>query len=343
MTSSVLSSAFSRLQRPFMKVGSALALGALLTGVPACNRTSGSGAAKDDLAIVPQEADVAFMVNMTQVRQSSMWKKLVEKINSDAKSKQQYDDFMKKCSFDPLNQIDSVFVAMPQTVAESKEYAVLVRGSFATDVVINCMKTTAKEKGETVTESDRNGTKIYALEGKQPSYLAAIGKKAIAFGGKEWIGRIVDLSAGKGSAPSAKDHKELVDLIKRTRTGDALWWAGLVPPAMVEKLGNNPQTAPVKSLKSVSGSIDPSKGLTLAAYLDLGSDADAAALTATATEQLTKARATPAIQMMGMSAYLDTIKVEAKKSTFVLNVNMTQQQVDDLTSRLSGMAKQFGM
>jgi hypothetical protein len=77
--------------------------------------------------------------------------------------------------------------------------------------------------------------------------------------------------------------------------------------------------------------------------LDLGSDADAAALTATATEQLTKARATPAIQMMGMSAYLDTIKVEAKKSTFVLNVNMTQQQVDDLTSRLSGMAKQFGM
>ena len=327
----------------FAKSTAVLALGVLLAAGPACNRTSGSGAAKDDLALVPKDADVVLMVNLTQARESPLWKKAMEKLNSEAKSKKEYDDFVKKCSFDPIKEVDSIFLAFPQNVAEQKEYAVLIKGKFNPETVVNCMKTTAKEKNEQISETEYNGMKLYGVDGKQPTFLAALGKRGIAIGGKEWIKRIVDLYSGKGQVQSAKENPALVDLIKRTHTSDALWWAGVVPPSLVEKMGNNPQMTPIKSLKSVSGSVDPSKGLNLAAYLDLGSDADAAALKTLASDQITKLKGTPAVQMMGMGAFIETLKVDAKKNTFSLTVNMNQQQVDDLTTRLTGMAKQFGM
>lgn len=323
------------------KCSTVLLFGALFLAQPACNRTSGSGAAKDDLSLVPRETDIVLMVNLTQARESSLWKKAMDKLNSDAKSKQEYADFVKKCSFDPLKEVDSVFLAFPQSVAEQKEYAVLIKGKFSPDAVVNCMKTTAKEKNETITETDYNGVKLYGSDVKQPTYLAPLGKRGVAIGGKEWIKHIVDLNAGKGEVKSAKENPALVGLIKRTHTSDALWWAGIVPANLSAKIGNNPQLAPVKSLQSVSGSIDPSKGVNLSAYLDLGSDADATALKGLVSDQLTKIKTVPAVQMMGMGNFIETIKVDAKKNTFSLTVNMNQQQVDDLTERLSGLAKQF--
>lgn len=327
----------------FAKTSSVVALGMLLAAQPACNRTSGSGAAKDDLQLVPRDADVVLMVNLAQARDTALWKKAVDKVNSDPKSKKDYDEFVKKCNFDPMKEVDSVFVAFPQNVAEQKEFAVLIKGKFQPETVVNCMKTTAKEKNETITETDYNGAKLYGADGKQPTFLTTLGKRGIAIGGKEWIKHVVDLNAGKGAIQSAKENAPLVDLIKRTRTGDTLWWAGIVPPSLVEKMGSNPQLSPIKSLKSVSGSVDPSKGLNLAAYLDLGSEADATGLKTLATDQLTKVKGIPTVQMMGMSPFIDTIKVDAKKNTFSLNINMNQQQVDDLTTRLAGMAKNFGM
>jgi hypothetical protein len=323
-----------------------LALGALLAAGPACNRTSGAGAAKDDLSLVPREADVVVMVNLTQARQSPVWQKVVEKLNSDAKSKQEYDDFVKKCSFDPLKEIDSIFLAVPHNVSEQKEFAVLLKGKFNPETVVTCLKTVSKEKNEQVTETEYNGVKLYSSSSKgQPAYMAALAKHGIALGGGEWIKRTVDLYSGKGQGKvqSARDNAALVDLIKRTRTSDTLWWAGLVPPSLVEKLGSTPQAAPLKTLKSVSGSVDPSKGLNIAAYLDLGTDADASALQTLATGQIAQLKGMPAVQMMGMGPFIDTIKVDAKKNTFSVTINMTQPQVDDLTTRLAGMAKQFGV
>lgn len=323
------------------KCSTVLLFGALMLAQPACNRTSGSGAAKDDLALVPREADVVLMVNLTQARDSALWKKAMDKLNTDAKSKKEYDDFVKKCSFDPIKEVDSVFLAFPQNVSEMKEYAVLIKGKFSPDAVINCMKTTAKEKNETIVETDYNGMKLYGSEVKQPTYLVALGKRGVAIGGKEWIKRIVDLYAGKGETKSAKENPALVELIKRTHTSDALWWAGVVPESLAAKIGSNPQLAPVKTLKSVSGSVDPSKGVNLLANLDLGSDADATALKGMVSEQLTKLKGVPQVQMMGLGGIMETIKVDAKKNTFTLNINMNQQQVDDLTERLSGLAKNF--
>lgn len=167
----------------------------------------------------------------------------------------------------------------------------------------------------------------------------AIGKKGVVLASGDWVKRAIDLDAGKGE--NATKNGPLVDMIKRTKTSDSLWWAGMVPAQVSERLGSNPQLQPVRSLRSVSGSIEIVKGLDLHAVLDLGSDGEAAQLKDKATEQLTGLRNLPALKMIGMVGFLDTVKVSSQKSSFVIDVSMNQQQVDDLMNRLSGLAQQM--
>lgn len=304
----------------------------------ACNRTSGSAAAKDDLTLVPKETDVVLMVNVKQARTSALWAKFIDKVNQDAKAKKNYDEVVAKCHVDPFKQLDSVFVALPSNVTETKEFAVLMRGDFSPEKLVSCMVQVAKEKNETVTEAQHAGLTYYTI-GTQSSYVTALPKKAVLLAGADWLKRSIDLSKGNGD--SATRNAPLAEMIRRTKTADSLWWAGLVPANVSEKLGNNPHVAALHSLKSVSGSLDVAKGLKLRAYLDLGSAQDANQLKDKATEQLANLRKVPAVKMMGMVSFLDTVKVAAEKQSFVVDMNMTQQQVDDLIERLTAAMAQL--
>lgn len=321
-----------------VRTSAAFLLASVLVGGTGCNRTSGTSAAKDDLHMVPKETDVVFMVNVKQARKSPLWDKFIEKFNQDAKAKANYEELVKNCQIDPLKQIDSLFVAVPSNVSDSKEFALILRGGFAPEKFVSCLHTVAKEKNEPVTETDYSGHKIYSI-GTQSSYMTAMGKKGVVLAGADWVKRAIELDAGKGE--NATKNAALGDIIKRTRTSDSLWWAGLVPAQMSEKLGSNPQLGPVRSLRSVSGSVEIAKGLEMHAYLDLGSDGDATQLRDKAIEQLAGLRNLPMLKMMGMVAFLDTVKVSSQKSSFVVDVNMNQQQVDDLINRLSGLAQQL--
>lgn len=324
-------------------LGRALQVAALTcaVGLSGCNRTSGSGAARDDLKMVPKETDVVLMVNLAQARKSPTWQRAVQRLSEDAKGRADYQDFARRCQLDPFTQIDSLFVALPSNISDSKEYAALLRGPFDSTQLMNCIRDISRDKGEPIVEAEHVGTKLVGI-GRQPTFLAAVGKKVLALGGSGWIRRVAELSTGKGPGGNASDHQELQALIKRTRTGDTLWWSGLVPPSSTERLRNNPLLGPVRSLHSVSGSLDLSKGLAAHAYLDLGSEADATELKKNADTQLEGLRTQPALRMMGMVSFLNGVKTGAKGSTFDLEVELTQPQVDDLVNRVAGLSGMLG-
>ena len=48
------------------------------------------------MALVPREADIAFMVNLNRARSSPLWKKLMEAREGSADAKREYEDFVKK-------------------------------------------------------------------------------------------------------------------------------------------------------------------------------------------------------------------------------------------------------
>lgn len=334
--------------RPKSRTGLALSLALLgAVSISGCkSRTSGSGAARDDLTLAPREADAVVMANLSQARKNPSWQRGLQKLSDEAKGRSDYQDFVRRCKIDPFTQIDSLFVALPGSVpgtppgtsGERKEYVAFLRGSFAPEQLAACIRDISRDKGDPITESEHQGVRLIGI-GRQPTFLAPLGKKALAVGSQEWIKQVAALHAGKAQAgQSLGDRKELQTLISRTRTGDTLWWAALVPPSSTERLRNDPQLGPVRSLQSISGSIDLAKGLLAHAYLDLANADDASALRQKADAQLKEIRGTPALRILGVAGYLDGVKTGAKDRTFQIDVELSQEQLDDLLNRLSGLS-----
>lgn len=324
-----------------MRSSSLVLCGVLALSLPACKSTSGSGAAKEDLALVPKDTDIVLMANVKRMRNTAMWRKILDVRDSDPQAKKDYDEFVQKCALDPFKQIDSVFVAFPQGGGEQKEFAAILRGQFNEQKLVDCAKEQAKKDGRDVTTTDYNGKKLYTDNQKAEAWATFLDSKTAVVGGKEWIKKVVDL-AGKKDGESAKNNAELSALLKRARTSDALWGAGLVPQSTRDSFKNDPRLSSASSMKDIFGSVDFASGVTSELNVDTGSEADAKDLSAKATAQLADIRKSPQFMMMGLAQYLDGIKIDNKAATFHLSINYNQQQVDDLINRVKGLLKSFG-
>ncbi len=323
-----------------MRASSVVLSGLLALSLSACKSTSGSGAAKEDLALVPKETDIILMANVSRMRNTAMWRKLLDVRDSDPQAKKDFDEFTQKCGLDPFKQIDSVFVAFPQGGGEQKEFAAVVRGQFDEQKLVQCAKDQAKKDGREVTTTDYNGKKLYTDNQKGEAWATFLDKKTAVVGGKEWVKKVVDLAAGKGE--SAKANAELSALLKRAKTSDALWGAGLVPQSTRDQFKNDPRLSSAASMKDIFGSVDFASGVSSDLNVDTGSEADAKDLAAKATAQLADIKKSPQFMMMGLAQYLDPIKIENKGATFHMTINYNQQQVDDLINRVKGLLKSFG-
>jgi hypothetical protein len=313
---------------------------AAVVAVAACNKTSGSGAAREDLALVPKETDIVLMANVARMRNTAMWRKVLDVRDSDPQAKKDYDEFVQKCALDPFKQIDSVFVAFPQSSGEQKEFAAVLRGQFNEEKLVQCARDQAKKDGRDVTSSDYNGKKLYTDSQKAEAYATFLDGKTVIIGGKEWIKKVVDLAAGKGE--SAKKNDTLSSLLKRAKTSDALWGAGVVPQSTRDQFKNDPRLSSAASMKDIFGSVDFQAGVAADLNVDTGSDTDAKDMAGKVTAQVAEIRKNPQFMMMGLAQYLDGVKVDSKAATFHLALNYNQQQVDDLINRVKGLLKSFG-
>lgn len=314
-------------------------IGFLLGSAGCQSCVPGGGASKEDLALVPKATDVVFHGNLTRMRNTAMWRKLLDVRDSDAQTKKEFDEFVQKCGLDPLTHIDSVFLAFPQGVGDSKEFAAILRGTFNEAKLVECAKDQAKKDSQDLTVSEYAGKKLYTSTQKGQAFAAFLDGKTVALGGKEWIKKVIDLSAGKGE--SAKANQPLVELIKRAKTTDAIWGVGLVPQATRDALKNDPQLSAAATMKDMFGSVDFASGIAADVSVDLASEADAKALVEKVKGQIAEARKNPQFMMAGLTAFLDNVKIEPKGSTFHVAVTFNQVQVEDLINRIKGLLSSF--
>ncbi len=331
-----------RAPRPIVALSLAASLTAAVVGGIGCNKTSGTGAAKEDMQLAPRESDIVFMVNIAKMRNTPMFKKAIEFRDTDASQKKDYDDFVKRCAFDPFQQLDSVYAAFPQTVSQTKEFTMIMRGTFNQAKLVECAKDQSKKDGTDVVESTYNGKTLYTDSKKGEAFATFLDAKTVVIGGKEWVKKTIDLAAKKDPGGSAKDNEALMSLVKRARTNDGIWAAGTVPQSARDSFGSDPQMAAAKSMKDVFGSLDFSSGFSAEFVVDLGSEADAKELTTKTTAQLMEVKKSPQLVMMGMASFLDGVKIDSKGVAYHVAVNLTQPQVDDLVNRMRGLLKSFG-
>lgn len=311
-----------------------------LGAVAACNRSSGTGAAKEDLALVPKESDIILMANVTRMRDTAMWRKLLDLRDNDAQQKKDYTDFVQKCGLDPFKQIDSLFVAFPQGSGDQKEFAAILRGQFNEQKLVECAREQAKKDGRDVSTSEYAGKKLYTDNQKGEAYATFLDSKTAVVGGKEWIKKVIDLAANKGE--SAKKNDTLAGLLKRAHTSDALWGAGVVPQSTRDSFKNDPRLASASSMKDIFGSIDFAAGVKADLSVDTGAEADAKDMAAKVSAQVADLKKSPQFMMMGLAQYFDGLKIDNQGATFHVLLTYNQQQVDDLINRVKGLLKSFG-
>jgi hypothetical protein len=318
-----------------------IALMSLLVGVTGCQScSSGTRTAKEDMQLAPKETDVVFAANFSRMRNTAMWRKLLDLRDSDASTKKDYEDFAQKCQLDPLKQIDSVFLAFPQSMSESKEFAAILRGTFNEQKLVACATEQAKKDGQELSTSEYNGKKLYSSTKQGQAFAVFLDDKTVVLAGKEWVKKVVDQAAGKGNG-SAKDNAALEALIKRVKTSDGIWGAGTVPQSTRDQFKTDPNLASAASMKDIFGSVDFQNGVAAEINVDLGADADATDLLGKVKAQLDDAKKNPQFMMLGLNSFLENVKLETKGPTFRTLVNFNQPQVDDLINRVKGVLANF--
>jgi hypothetical protein len=317
-----------------------LALVGGLVALTACKKQSGG--AREDLALAPKDTTVVFMANLTRMRSTAMWHKIEDLRDHDDASKKDYAEFVQRCALDPLKQIDSVFLAVPEVAGDSREFAAIVRGTFNEAKLVQCATDQAKKEGGDVVVSEYAGHKLYNDAKQGVAFATFLDKRTAVIGSASWIRRVIDLSAGKDAGQSAKSNDALVALMKRTKTSDAMWGCGVVPQRVRDNFKADPNLAAMSSMKTVFGSVDFANGFAMDLSVDTGGDADAKELVSKVNAQIAEARKNSQVMLMGLQPIIDGVKTEAKGPTFRLAVSYNQQQVDDLISRVKGLLSSFG-
>lgn len=307
-------------------------------GCSSCKK--GARESKQNLDMVPKDAIAVAEVNLDRMRAEPIWKRVEKAFNDNEQNKQKYEDLKKETGFDPLTQLDSIFVAFGAQPDAGNYGGVLRGGPFDQNKLVAYAKKEVQKEGTTLQEEDYAGHKLYHPSDSQQGYVTFLDKNTIAFGGKDWLQKMIDLSSGKGE--SAGKNAELAGLVKKTNTSGALWGAGLVPESARQELQGNTGMAELAGMKDAFGSLDFAKGFALDVSFDLGSAADAQGLVAKVEQQMAMYKKNPQVQLLGMTPYLDAVKPSAKDSTFRLTMDLTQQQVDDLVARIEGLLKTLG-
>jgi hypothetical protein len=307
-------------------------------------KNSSTAAAKEDMQLVPKETQLVLMANLNRMRNTPLWRKMLDLRDSDPQSKATYDEFVQKCGLDPLKQVDSVFLAFPQGASDAKEFAAIVRGNgFDENKLAACGKEQAKKDGSDVATSEYNGKKLYTDTKQGQAYAVFLDGKTLAFGGKEWIKRVIDLAAGKKEAgESAKENPELMALMGRANTKVGAWGAGVVSQATRDSLKLDAHFSSASSMKDAFGWIDLATGFAADVNVDVGTADDAKDLATKINGQLSDTKKHPQVMMMGITPLIDQIKVDARGATFHVSVAYNQQQVDDIIGRVKGFWKSLG-
>jgi hypothetical protein len=312
-------------------LGAMVVVAVSTTSCSSCNRSSTGS--RDGLALLPRETAVVASLNVPRLRDTALWRKLLDARERSPESKKRLADFTQMTGLDPFTQIDGLVVGFPAQAGG--DFGLVVRGTFDSTKLVAWAQADAKKRGQEVVAEEYQGTKLYH-ERDGTSVIAFLDAHTFILASRDWARRMIDLGAGRVKE-SAKDNAALTDLMRKVRTGDALWLVGVVSDSARAQLGGTPGLEGLKSLKTIYGSLDFATGLRLELALDFPAPAEAQGLTGQLTQQLTEAKKNLRTAMLGITPFLNDIKSDADKNTFRLSINYTQAQVDQLLERAQAL------
>ena len=327
---------FSRSLRSFL----CLALLSLGSCSKSCK--NGNQALSEDLDLVPSNTSVINVIHVQKILQSHIGIELAKIKSQDPVLQTKYEEFVKKCGIDPLKNVDVIFNAWgPRIEKDPTDGLMILRGKFSEKEVLACLDAYKEDVGSRVS-ADSHGYTVHELreaDGKaKVSYVLPTGKDLIIIGKRSEVEQ--SLSIRDKKVNSAKTYQLLNQLMTRASTSDpAMFGVMIVSDEQAQKVKNlvNRSVALDTSLKSVSWSLVSKENAEFKLQLDMANQDESTKAAQVTNQQLDELKKLPQLQMLGFTSFINLIRVEAKKESVVVDININQSQIDDLKTRLIGI------
>src|SRR5688572_32122666 len=138
-----------------------------LAGLAALSMVSCSSctkkAAGEDLTIAPKESSLVLSLNLARMRNTAMWRKVLDLRDANAENKKKYEEFVAKCSFDPMVQIESALLFFPAPYGDGQgEWGAVIHGTLDETKLVTCAKEELTKAGRELTIGEHEGKKLYS-------------------------------------------------------------------------------------------------------------------------------------------------------------------------------------
>ncbi|MEZ4468439.1 MAG: hypothetical protein R3F60_21615 [bacterium] len=276
-----------------------------------------------DLKLVPSDSAGVVHVDLSRFRSSSLYKEVLAGFVQAPQVQQQMQAAKAELGFDPINDLDSITIIGGAAMGPGNEDALIIVAGKIDQKKLVAMA----EKDGGAKPAEYAGVKYWASTKNEDMAIAFIGDK-VALGKHSLVKGAID---GKG--PGA----DLAGLLKQVNQGGDLFFAGKIPAGAGGALA---AADPMfKDLKSIRGSLDFAKGMSVSVALT-ASPAAATAMAAKMQEGLKPDPASePMMQQMGIAPIVQKLKVEAKGDTVMIGLDLTPEEVN----RLKMLAGMLGM
>jgi hypothetical protein len=304
---------------------------ALVAATSACKKEGESGglgiggaagAAGDDLNVIPAESEIVAGINLSNLRDSAVFKEFGQKALTQATA--EISKFKAKCGFDPVESIKSLTIGIKLLNGGDKPRgSIVVHTSAPKDKLKACLE---KSKAEAESEGDSlkiDGDIAYLTSKKGDVFMALtfLGNDGVValLNDSEWTkDKVTAALAGGGSIKSNKAFTEPFGTIKK---GQTLWFYvnGESKAAAMAKASGLAATA-------FFGSVNLTDGLTSDLRARMKTPADATAAVEAFKGQMTQAQ-----------MFFTKSEMKADGNDLRVTVELTGSQLKGIGAMVGGM------
>ena len=312
-----------------------VALGFALVAAPACKGKAqrAAPAAVVGLDAVPASATVVVSIDVPRVSGSALVQRAVEQLLlRDPDLSDRWLRLRQECKLDLVSAVKQVVLALGARGEAGAPVLMIATGKLSESELATCVRGLVGKGGGTLTARAAEGRTLYqAKEGNRSVWFGFGRADTVVLGSQEAM-VLEALGPGKKLAQNA----ELSALVNAAERKESIWAAGLVDPAVGERLLAPAAGALKAGPKGFLISADAAVGARLALTAVMASAEDAKALESLANQQI--ALLAVAAQVKGLGRVVGKISAVAQGPQVRLAVALDPAEINQLLSAVDSAA-----
>jgi hypothetical protein len=235
--------------------------------------------------------------------------------------RERLDDFVAHTGLDPARQLRHVVVALPGDPKEERRVVIVADvDEVDTQRVTSWLQRPA-------------GTRVSVVVRKRNQIILGVGG---------WAPFVAALTNSDTTLASAKDNLVLRRLCARAADGHFFWFAALIPPGVRSAMREDRRFGDAAALMRISGFLDVDATLRASVVAELSNAEDAGHLSRRLSAFLNETKRNPDLLLVGLSPYLDGLRVEARGSRLLASYEIPAAHQDEVFEHIENMLRRSG-